>query len=81
MKLEIDEVDISAMTPNEAAIFLGLAKSTLAKLRCVGGGPEFLKLGRSVRYERRPLLAWRSLRRAVSTSDASRLPSKLTPQT
>jgi hypothetical protein len=81
MKLAIDEVDTSAMTTNEAAIFLGLAKSTLAKLRCVGGGPEFLKLGRSVRYERRPLLVWRSLRRAVSTSDASRLPSKLTPQT
>ena len=38
------------LKPQEAATRLGLRASTLAKLRLSGKGPEFLKLGRSVRY-------------------------------
>jgi hypothetical protein len=33
-----------------AAKFTGLAVATLAKLRCIGGGPAYLKLGRKVVY-------------------------------
>lgn len=38
----------------------GIARSpkTLAKLRCVGGGPKFRKLGRSVLYEDKSLDEW-----------------------
>lgn len=39
-----------ALTTREAAGYLGLATSTLNKWRCHGGGPQFLKLGRAVRY-------------------------------
>lgn len=41
-----------------AAAYLGLSPSTLAKLRCAGGGPAFTKLGRVVVYERYDLDAW-----------------------
>ena len=78
MMPEISELAAAIMTPSEASRYLGLAVSTLAKLRCVGGGPQFLKLGRSVRYERQPLSEWRNKRRVASTSEASRLPSRLT---
>jgi excisionase family DNA binding protein len=54
---------------NEAAEFLGLGHSTLAKLRVSGGGPNFLKLGRSVRYSREDLQRWADERSRRSTSD------------
>ena len=78
MMQEISDLAAAIMTPSEASRYLGLAVSTLAKLRCVGGGPQFLKLGRSVRYERQPLSEWRNKRRVASTSEASGLPSRLT---
>lgn len=47
--------DNTYLTPEEASDFLerrGLpvAASTLRKLRCVGGGPKFVKFGRFPRY-------------------------------
>ena len=42
----------------EAASVVGLAKSTLAKLRCSGLGPTYTKLGRAVVYARQDLDAW-----------------------
>ena len=41
-----------------AAKHLGLAPATLAKLRCVGGGPLFAKLGRAVVYTVADLETW-----------------------
>lgn len=44
---------------NEAAQYLGLARATLAKLRCLGGGPTFRKAGaRIVLYRAADLDAW-----------------------
>ena len=69
----------STLNPFEAARYCGLAKATLAKLRCCGGSPRFLKLGRAVRYEKSALDEWLFSRRASSTSDAdARLPRRLT---
>lgn len=34
----------------EAAVILGLSMNTLVNWRCQGKGPEFVKLGRAVRY-------------------------------
>jgi hypothetical protein len=62
----------------DAARHLGLAPSTLAKMRCRGGSPTFLRLGRKIVYVRADLDAWLSARRAQSTSDADRLPRRLT---
>ncbi len=68
------------MAAKEAAQYLGLAHNTLAKLRCVGGSPVFLKLGRRVVYERAALDTWLDGRRVRSTSDAERLPPRLTDE-
>jgi len=53
-----------------AANYLGLAVSTLNKLRCTGGGPVFLKLGRAVRYDPGDLDEWLAAHRVRSTSEA-----------
>jgi hypothetical protein len=46
-------------------------------MRCWGGGPEYLKFGRKIAYERSALDAWRNERRARNTSDAERLPRRM----
>jgi hypothetical protein len=61
-----------------AARHVGLAKSTLAKLRCRGGSPTFLRLGRKIVYVRADLDAWLDARRARNTAEASKLPGRLT---
>ena len=52
-----------------AAAIIGLSVSTLNKLRCSGGGPAFLKLGRAVRYKPVDLKDWLDSRRVISTSE------------
>ena len=59
---------VNLKTP-QAAQYLGLAVSTLNKWRCHGGGPEFIKLGRAVRYRRDDLDAFVEARRKSSTSE------------
>jgi predicted DNA-binding transcriptional regulator AlpA len=44
------------LLPEEAARILNLSMSWLAKARGDGTGPEFVKLGRSVRYKQSCLL-------------------------
>ena len=47
----LDQVKpVTIMTVQQAAVYLGLAVSTLNKWRCHGGGPVFIKMGRAVRY-------------------------------
>jgi hypothetical protein len=52
------------LTVSEASQFcrdrgLPVAATTLNKLRCVGGGPRFVKfMGRKVAYSERALLEW-----------------------
>jgi predicted site-specific integrase-resolvase len=62
----------------EAAKYLSLSPSTLAKLRVSGNGPVYYKPVRRVVYRREDLDAWLESRRARNTSDASaRLPNSL----
>ena len=42
----------------QAAERCKLARATLAKLRVIGGGPPFVKLGAKVLYEAADLEAW-----------------------
>ena len=58
----------AALTTSEAAAYLGLATSTLNKWRCSGDGPEFVKLGRAVRYRPEDLDAFLAARRLTSTA-------------
>jgi predicted DNA-binding transcriptional regulator AlpA len=73
--------DPITLIAGEAAKLLGLAPSTLAKLRLTGDGPVYCKLGRRVLYRREDLEAWLETRIARHTSDAeARLPKTLTGQ-
>ena len=57
------------LTTAEAAKRLAVTVSYLEKSRIIGGGPEFVKLGRSVRYEPSALTAWVDAARRRTTSD------------
>ena len=52
-----------------AADYLGLSASFLNKLRCTGGGPAYVKLGRRVLYSQSELDRWLETNRRMSTSD------------
>jgi len=58
------------LKPDEAAAFLGVGVSTLARLRIEGTGPAFRKFGRSVRYSREDLRRWSDERSRRSTSES-----------
>jgi hypothetical protein len=50
-----DAGSLKFLTPDEASSFLAdmglpIAPSTLAKMRCIGGGPMFQTFGRAPRY-------------------------------
>ena len=60
--------DTELLTPKEAAGFLRLSASFLAKARMRGDGPRYRKLSRSVRYLRADLLLW--LKACAKTSTA-----------
>ena len=57
------------LTPRDAANFLRLSPSWLAKARMRGDGPPFAKIGRSVRYSEAALVQWMRSRQRLSTSD------------
>ncbi len=58
------------MRASEAAHYLRLAVSTLARMRCYGAGPRFAKIGnRLVVYDKADLDAWLADRLYNSTSE------------
>ncbi len=68
--------EVSAATPttvylncDQAGAHLKLSPRTLEKLRTIGGGPRFRKLGRRVVYTLSDLDAWADARACHSTSD------------
>jgi predicted DNA-binding transcriptional regulator AlpA len=58
------------LTPKEAANFLRVSQSWLAKARMRGDGPSYVKIGRSVRYAEAALLAWTKSKARLSTSES-----------
>jgi len=62
------EKPVTIMTVQQAAVYLGLAVSTLNKWRCHGGGPVFIKMGRAVRYRVEDLEGFVCSRQMTSTS-------------
>ncbi|WP_296560771.1 helix-turn-helix domain-containing protein [Pigmentiphaga sp.] len=57
------------LTTDESAAFLRLSPRTLEKLRVLGGGPRFRKLGARVVYAVDDLCAWTDARAFSMTSD------------
>ena len=57
------------MTVIEAAGYIRLAETTLNKMRVAGTGPQFLKMGKAVRYRRSDLDDWIGARVTRSTSE------------
>jgi excisionase family DNA binding protein len=53
-------------TPKQAAVYLSLGLSTLAKMRLAGTGPDFVRpCSNSVRYHREALNKWMASTLAV----------------
>jgi predicted DNA-binding transcriptional regulator AlpA len=59
------------LSTKDAARFVGLSDSTLAKLRLNGNGPVYCKLGRRVVYRMPDLEQWLESKTATDTSDAN----------
>jgi predicted DNA-binding transcriptional regulator AlpA len=57
------------MKPPQAAAYLQVSKSALAKKRVYGDGPKFVRWGRAVRYRREDLDAYMAARLVRSTSE------------
>jgi predicted DNA-binding transcriptional regulator AlpA len=57
------------LTPKEAAHFLRVSLSWLAKARMRGDGPPYIRIGRSIRYSEPALLQWMKSRQRLSTSE------------
>ena len=55
----------------EAADYLRVSKSLLAKKRCTGGGPRFCKIGRRVLYDLADLHEFAEQRKRRSTSEVA----------
>jgi hypothetical protein len=64
------ERDDDSLDTKAAARFLGCSESKLRKSRVHGGGPVYVKDGKSVRYVRRDLREFRDVRKRRSTSNA-----------
>ena len=69
MSIEYPEMP-SLLTPKQAAAFLNLSPSILAKWRVTGDGPRYCKLSASVRYAPDDLREFVSLSMRQSTSEA-----------
>lgn len=60
---------LNYLRPPQAAAALGLAVSTLAKMRVHGSGPKFARLGRAVIYDPSDLECWVASHKRTSTSE------------
>jgi hypothetical protein len=59
----------ASVTETQAAMFLSVSVRTLQGWRVRGGGPSYVKLGRTVRYRRRALLEFQDGHTVTSTTE------------
>ena len=66
----VDTNTAELLSPKEAATVSGYSESTLAKLRCTGGGPRYLKpSARKVLYRRGDITEWLAGFERASTAE------------
>ena len=69
----MSELTKRILRTSDASKYVGLAPATLEKMRVVGGGPRFIRLGgRSVGYDIHDLDAWLDHQRSA-TDDEGRV--------
>ena len=61
--------EFGLLTATDAATFLRLSPSWLAKARRRGDGPPYVKIGRSVRYDEGTLAEWTKSHLRLSTHE------------
>jgi excisionase family DNA binding protein len=59
---------LDILKTEQAAEYLQLSEASLNRWRCYGGGPEYVMLGRAIRYRRSDLEAWLQSRVRSNTS-------------
>jgi predicted DNA-binding transcriptional regulator AlpA len=70
---DMDDPDLAVLlTGREAAALLRLSERTMERHRAAGTGPQYLALGRAIRYLRRDLLDWIERAARQSTSEPTR---------
>lgn len=70
LRARLDGADLEQlMTTADVAKMSRLAVGTLEKFRLRGGGPDFVRIGASVRYRRADVLAWIRDRPTVSVGE------------
>ena len=62
---------MNVFTTTEAAKYVRLSKPTMERFRLSGEGPQYCKLGTSVRYRDYELDAWLTSRLTSSTSEGA----------
>jgi hypothetical protein len=63
------ETIVRNLSVTDASRYTGLSEAFLNRLRSVGGGPAFFKVGTRMIYSIADLDAWLASRRRTSTSD------------
>jgi excisionase family DNA binding protein len=67
---------MARLTVKEAADYLRLGVSTLNTYRVKGGGPPYIKMGATVRYDSEDLDVWIEQKKRQSTSAAEKKPPR-----
>lgn len=67
-------MESNLMTPPELAKQLGKSPAALAQWRYLGVGPQFIKLGRNIRYRRRDVETWLDQQTISRTGEQVRSP-------
>ena len=76
MQENVENTFAPFLTREKAASFLAdrglpVAKTTLGKLACIGGGPKFHKFGQRTLYKPNDLLAWAEARTSKPLNNTS----------
>ena len=62
---------LELLSPDELAASIKMSKRTLAKWRCNGRGPEYVRLGHAVRYRQQDVDAWLEAKVSKNSTEAA----------
>ena len=65
--LPLPETDGALIPANGLRNYIGIAPQTLARWRCTGDGPPFLRVGRRIFYQAADVREWLQARRHNNT--------------